>query len=147
MAAPDPFGFSLLLDDGDLSLRDGGLELVRGRDNLLQALVVRVQTPFGSDRFNVTYGLDVTKAFTEPGNVRMVKDLIKLNLVRTLSADPRVRDLREVLFEDDLEFQQRHPDLSASDIRDHRHRRIWLVEVTIETVNDQTENLAVKVGV
>jgi hypothetical protein len=57
----------------------------------MQALLLRVQTTFGSDRFNTTYGLDVTNAFTQPGTVSEVKSLIKLSLVRTLGTDPRLQ--------------------------------------------------------
>jgi hypothetical protein len=147
MTLEDPFGYSLALADGDLVFEAGGLGLVSGKHNLLQALELRVLTPFGSDMFNTSYGLDVERAFTEPGGVRMAKELIKLNLVRTLATDPRVRDIRQVLFEDDPEYIARHPDLTPDVLREHRRLRTWRVEVIIDTVNDDTETLALEIGV
>jgi hypothetical protein len=112
---------------------DGGrLAEVDGIANLTQALTLRVLTPFGSDRFNTGYGLDVTRAFTEPNGVRMVKELIRLNLVRTLGTDPRVREVREVTFVDDTAA---------------RHRRMWTVEVDLETVGGSAATLVVDVEV
>jgi hypothetical protein len=147
MTLEEPFGYSLTLADGDLVFEADELKLVSGKHNLLQALELRVLTPFGSDVFNTTYGLDVERAFTGPGGVRMVKELIKLNLVRTLATDPRVRDIRQVLFEDDPEFIARHPDLTPDDLREQRRRRAWRVEVIIDTVTDDTETLALEIGV
>ncbi|MCB0227306.1 MAG: hypothetical protein KDI02_26655, partial [Anaerolineae bacterium] len=101
----------------------------------------------GSDPFNTTYGLDVTQAFIEPNGVRMIKELIKLNLVRTLGTDPRVSDIRQVLFDDDPAYLAAHPEVDQRLLRDQHHRRVWQVEVTIDTVQDRTTTLALKVGV
>jgi hypothetical protein len=141
------FGHSLAVIDGDLILQDGALVAISGRRNLLQALTLRVLTPFGSDVFNTTYGLDVRQALTQANGLRMVKELIKLNLVRTLGTDPRVRDIREVLFEDDPDYLARHPELSASAIREQRRRRSWRVDVVIDALDDQPTTLSVDLGV
>ncbi|MCB0175086.1 MAG: hypothetical protein KDJ97_31545 [Anaerolineae bacterium] len=141
------FGYSFLLADGDLVIEDGELLTVTGQANLIQALTLRVLTPYGSDPFNTTYGLDVTQAFIEPNGVRMIKELIKLNLVRTLGTDPRVSDIRQVLFDDDPAYLVAHPEVDQRLLRDQHHRRVWQVEVTIDTVQDRTTTLALKVGV
>jgi len=152
MADDATFGHGLALVDGDIVLDDdaasGGrrLRTIAGRHNLLQGLQLRVLTPFGSDPFNVTYGLDVRQAFTRPGSVRMVKELIKLNLVRTLGTDPRVRDVRDVLFPDDPAYAERHPEVSAGTLRAERRRRFWQVEVILDTADGET-TLSVAVGV
>src|SRR2546422_9384788 len=136
------FGYSLALVDGDLVLGDSGntvtvdgveqpmttLLPVHGRENLQQALMLRVQTPFGSDIFNTTYGLDVKEAFTQPGNLRMMKELIKLSLVRTLGTDPRVHDIRDVLFSDDPRYLAQPPQAETDSLR---HARFWSVDVVI----------------
>ena len=151
MAAEGAFGHSLALVDGDIVFDDDlaaglrRLRVIADRPNLLQALQLRILTPFGSDPFNVTYGLDVRQAFTQPGSVRLVKELIKLNLVRTLGTDRRVRDVREVLFSDDPDYAARHPEVSAATLRDQRHRRFWQVEVILDTV-DGNATLSVTVG-
>jgi hypothetical protein len=150
----EPFGHSLALIDGDLEFEEQGgrqLRQVADRRNLLQALELRILTPFGTDRFNTTYGLDIQQAFAQPGGVRYTKELIRLNLVRTLGTDPRVRDVREVLFVDDPAYRDRHPELGEEELREvFRQQRIgrsWEVEVVIETIDGATHALRVTVGV
>jgi hypothetical protein len=121
------FGYSLLLDDGDLVLDGGALREVSGAANLIQALTLRVLTPYGSDRFNTTYGLDVRQALTEPHGRRMARELLRLNLVRTLAADTRVSEVRDVIFDEGGE----------------PGRRIRSVEVIVETVTGTTTTLFV----
>jgi hypothetical protein len=157
VATDQRFGYGLALVDGDIAFdvvsapgaptsRLAPRE-VAGTANLMQALVLRVQTPFGSDRYNTTYGLDVRQAFTEPGTVRVIKDLIRMNLVRTLGTDPRVRDVRDVQFEDEDAYRQRHPELAGADGPDPRHRRVWQVDVLLETADGATQTLAATIGV
>ena len=87
-ASRSPFGYGLALDDGDLVLENSRLRLAAGIANLVQALTLRVLTPFGSDRFDITYGLDVRRTFTEPHSRRTARELLRLDLVRTLGTDP-----------------------------------------------------------
>jgi len=124
------FGRSLLLDDGDLTMTDGRLREVESVANLSQALTLRVLTPAGSDPFNTGYGLDLTQAFVRPNSVSVVQQLIQLNLVRTLGADPRVREIRQVRFEDA-----------------DRDRRAWTVTFVLDTVAGDPLTLLVDVGV
>jgi hypothetical protein len=141
MTAPTPFGRGLLLDDGDLVFDGRRLREVEGLANLVQSLTLRVLTPFGSDRFNTGYGLDLAQVFAEPSGIRMVKELIKLNLVSTLSTDPRVREVRQVVFDDDL------PDRPAERVREASHRRSWTVEVDLVTADGAALTLPVNVEV
>lgn len=146
MTAAGRFGRGLLLDDGDLVFDGRRLREVEGVANLVQALTVRVLTPFGSDRFNTGYGLDLAQVFAEPSGIRMVKELIKLNLVSTLSGDPRVREVRQVVFDDDPDRLAAHPELAAS-AREAAHRRNWTVEVDLVTVDGTALTLPVNVEV
>src|SRR5256885_11844732 len=153
------FGSSLALINGDIiftdtTITENGvqktaktLKRVTGKNNLLQALELRVLTPFSSDPFNTTYGLDVKDAFTLPGNIRMVKELLKLSLVRTLATDPRVRDIRDVVFEDDPGYLLLHPQITVEMVRADRHSRFWRVDVIIDTIDAQTETLSLNIGV
>jgi hypothetical protein len=127
-------GWGLAMQDGDLAGGPDGFQLqeIRGLENLRQALTLRVLTPMGNDPFNITYGLDISQAFTRAANLKMQKELIKLSLVRTLSSDPRVREIRDVLFEDDLDL---------------RHQRTWTVKVVLDTIDDRTTALSVSLGV
>src|SRR5215472_8777478 len=95
------FSTSIALVDGDFRLVNGDLAPVSGTDNFAQALQVIVETPFGSDQINVTYGLDVAAIFTVAASVSSVKDLIRLNLVKSLGADNRIREIDQILFDDE----------------------------------------------
>jgi len=143
MTTPEPFGRALLVDDGDLVLEGGKLVEVAGIANLVQALSLRILTPIGSDRFNTNYGLDVGQAFTEPNSFRVVRELLKLNLVRTLTADPRVGEVRRVTFDDD-------PERTAADPAGARTARIsrkWTVVVDLDTVAGAAVTLRANVEV
>jgi hypothetical protein len=153
MATDLLFGLSLQLDDGDLVLSDGpqiSLKTISGVPNALQALVVRVLTPFGSDIFNVTYGLDVRQALVEPHDIRTAKQLLKLSLVQTLATDPRVLDVRDILFKDDPAYKDRHPEFSPTDlqelIRRDRTSRSWSVDVLIDLVSAPGQAVSVRIG-
>jgi hypothetical protein len=124
-------GHSLRLDDGDLVLAGGGLEEVAGRENLAQALVLRVLTPLGSDPFATTYGLDVRNTFTEPVATHVMKELIRLNLVRTLSLDARVREIRDITFADDPTSRQ---------------NRLWTVTVTLIDIAGADHTVPLTIG-
>src|SRR5262245_2260531 len=95
---------SIALLNGDFGLVNGDFALVSGTDNFGQALQVIVETPLGSDPINVTYGLDVGAIFTVAANVSSIKDLIRLNLVKSLSADDRIQQIDEILFDDEAGF-------------------------------------------
>ncbi|MET8997641.1 hypothetical protein [Amycolatopsis sp. Hca4] len=143
MTTPDPFGRGFLVHDGDLVFEGGRPAEVTGLANLVQALTLRVLTPFGSDRFDPDYGLDVKQAFTAPNSTRIVKELLKLNLVGTLTADPRVSAVRRVTFDDD-------PDRLATDPDGGRVARIsrqWTVVVDLETATGDTATLLANVEV
>jgi hypothetical protein len=143
----DRLGHSLLLRDGDLVFADDSLVEIAGRENLMQALVLRILTPLGNDPFATTYGLDVKHAFTQPVATHVVKELVKLNLVRTLSTDPRVSEIRDIVFPDDPEHVAANPALDAEAARLRRQSRLWRVEVTITTVDDSTQTLDLTIGV
>lgn len=146
MTTPDPFGRGLRLDDGDLVFERGDLVEVAGVANLAQALTVRLLTPFGSDRFNPGYGLDVTQAFTAANTARMGKELLKLNVIGTLATDPRVSEVRQVTFDDDPERLAAGPG-GEQRAHDARVRRSWTVEADVETVAGVPVSLQVNVEV
>ncbi len=138
-----PFGYSLALVNGDLVFANGEFQLVSDKANLLQALNLRVLTPFSSDIFNTTYGLDVTEAFTQAQGLSMMKELLKMSLVRTLGTDPRVHDVLDVLFSDDPRYLAMHPLVNPDA---SRQTRFWAVDVLIETADTQTATLALNIG-
>jgi hypothetical protein len=140
------FGRSLLLDDGDLVVTRGQLREVESVANLSQALTLRVLTPFGSDPFNTGYGLDISQTFTQPNPVSVAKQLVQLNLVRTLGSDPRVRDICQVVFDDDPDLLAANPALAPA-ARSAHNRRVWTVRVELDTLAGDPLTLLVDVGV
>jgi phage baseplate assembly protein W len=101
------FGWGLAVEDGDIAFdppvpdRGRPLRAVSGQENLVQALELRLLTPAGDDRFNTLYGLDYAQVFGSPEGVRAARELLRMNVVRTLATDARVHDVREVRFGDD----------------------------------------------
>ena len=76
-----------------------------------------------------------------------IRDRIKLHLVRTLGTDPRVSDIREVIFDDDPEYLKRHPDVDLQQLRDQHHRRLWQVDVILDTIQSQSTMLSLTISV
>jgi len=147
MSNADPanlFGTSIALVDGDFTLVAGDLALVSGRDNFGQASQVIVGTPFGSDPVNIQYGLDVTSIFTTANSVRSSKDVIRLNLVKSLAADDRVREINEILFDDEPGFAQLAPQFASDDPgATARHGRLWHAVVALTTVSTGQQQVVV----
>jgi hypothetical protein len=144
-AVPDGvFGTSIALIDGDFRLVNGDLAMVAGTDNFGQALQVIVETPFGSDQINVTYGLDVAAIFTVAASVSSVKDVIRLNLVKSLSADNRIREIDEILFDDEAGFAALAPEFAGGDPgATARHGRVWHAVIALTTVAGSQQQLVV----
>jgi hypothetical protein len=150
MEAERTLGHSLRVEDGDLVLEPSpdGLRLaeVRGLENLRQALELRVQTPLGTDRFNTLYGLDFAQIFGSSDGLRATRELVRLNLVRTLGTDPRVADIRSITFAGDDEDLVPHPEGFPDEQRHARVRRTWQAYVMLETSAAEEVSLRLKVG-
>jgi|SRR5215472_7564362 hypothetical protein len=138
------FGTSIALVDGDFRLVNGDLSLVSGTDNFGQALQVIVETPFGSDQINVTYGLDVAAIFSVAATVSSVKDVIRLNLVKSLSVDNRIREVDEILFDDEPGFSALAPEFAGRDPGSTARRsRIWHAVIALTTVTGSQQQVVV----
>lgn len=124
----------LLLDDGDLVVAQGRLTETSGVANLQQGLTLRVLTPLGTDPLNARYGLDVSDAFTGSLTRQLAKEVLRLNLIRTVASDPRVAEVLSVLFDDDADYIAQHPEAAAST---SRQRRLALAEITVQPVAPQ----------
>ncbi|MBU2670218.1 hypothetical protein KOI35_42630 [Actinoplanes bogorensis] len=121
-------GHSLELRDGDLVMAGGRMATVAGLANAVQALTLRVLTPLGTDRFAVTYGLDLVPVLTQAVGARTAQDLLRLSLVRTLGSDPRVREIQDVTVSPDP------------------GKRLWRVEVVLIVVDGTARELTFEVG-
>lgn len=138
------FGTSIALVDGDFTLVNGDLALVSGTDNFGQALQVIVGTPFGSDPVNVTYGLDVAAIFTIAASVSSVKDVIRLNLVKSLSVDNRIREIDAILFDDEPGFAALAPEFAGGDpAATARRGRVWHAVIALTTVTGSQQQVLV----
>ncbi|WP_026531483.1 hypothetical protein [Arthrobacter sp. H41] len=124
------YGRSLLLEDGDLVLENGRLREVAGADNLEQGLLLRIRTIWASDRLSAAYGLDVTDAFTVGLTRALTKEVLRLNLIRTVAGDPRVASVERVLFDDDPEYGAAHPEAAGPG----SDRRVAVAEITVTPV-------------
>jgi hypothetical protein len=144
-AIPDGvFGTSIALVDGDFTLVNGDLALVSGTANFGQALQVIVETPFGSDQINVTYGLDVAAIFTVAASVSSVKDVIRLNLVKSLAADNRIQTIDEILFDDEAGFAALAPEFAGGDpSATARRGRVWHAVLALTTVAGSRQQVVV----
>jgi hypothetical protein len=137
-------GAGLALADGDLLFLDGDLASVSGRDNFGQAMQVIVGTPFASDIFNVTYGLDVGAIFSVAGSVSSVKDVIRLNLVKSLSTDNRVQQIQQILFDDEAGFASLAPEFAGGDPGAlARRARVWHAVVALTTVTGAQQQIVI----
>ncbi|MFI9111671.1 hypothetical protein [Streptomyces venezuelae] len=113
-------GRSLALDDGDLVIdgRSHDLALVAGADALGQALELAVATQTGSDPLNVRFGFDRLAISAYADDLTTRKEFLTMELVRCLSTDLRVTDVREVFYDDDPRYRELLPGLD-----DEAHRR------------------------
>lgn len=107
---PQILGRGLKLSDGDLVFADGDLALVEGPENLLQGLGVMLETPLGSDPVHIAYGFDLGNVLLLPESPVLVRELIRLSIVKSLALDNRVIEVREVVFDNDPRFFELLPE-------------------------------------
>ncbi|NEW69884.1 hypothetical protein [Streptomyces rhizosphaericus] len=113
-SGPDTIGHDLVfVRNGDS--RD--LAPVSGAAGLAQDLAVALLTPPGSDPLNMDFGFDGLRVLTQDLTPPLVLEMLRLSALRTVSADPRVA---EVL---DLVLTETEPGT-----------RRWQVDITVRTV-------------
>ena len=146
-AGPLSLGTSLQLDAGDLVYDEQlrGLAMVSDTSALAQALVLSIETQLGSDRFNAGFGFDRAAVGTFTYGVHTQKEYVKMQLVRCVGLDRRVKDVREVFFTDDPRFFELNPGLSPAAQEDivaaARASRAYTVYVIVETINSDVVTL------
>ncbi|MGW5986139.1 hypothetical protein ACWFRT_10225 [Streptomyces anulatus] len=133
-------GRSLALDDGDLVLdgRSHDLALVAGADALGQALELAVATQTGSDPLNVRFGFDRLAISAYADDLTTRKEFLTMELVRCLSTDLRVTDVREVFYDDDPRYRELLPGLDDAahrrEIAAAHAARLYTVYAVVDTV-------------
>lgn len=134
---PSVLGRSLRLVNGDLDLVGEDFVTVADQDNFIQALQVMIETPMGSDIFNVSYGFDLLNSISTPQPPSFVKDLIRLNIVKTLSLDDRVKEIREIAFSDEPRFFEISTGFDPEETRRATKRsRQWQAVIVVQTITE-----------
>lgn len=146
-AGPFSLGSSLRLDDGDLVFDDqaGDLVMVTGTGALTQALIMSIETQLGSDRINSGFGFDRTAIGAYAYGLHTQKEYVKMQLVRCVGLDRRVKDVREAFFQDDPRYFELNPGLDAAAQQQiattARVSRDYTVYVIVETINSDVVTL------
>ncbi len=140
----DPFGFSLLLQDGDLAFSYDGdnvleLQTVSGIANLAQGLNITVLTLLGSDIFNLLFGLDIYGILRGGYTLAMTKQLIRLHIIKTITSDDRVQRIEDLVFDDEPRFAVLHPGEDPQQARHLRKvTRRWRLDGIIQPIAGDT---------
>jgi hypothetical protein len=145
-AVPLSLGRSLELDHGDLVFDDAGrLAMVTGTAALSQALVLSIETQLGSDRLNAGFGFDRAAVGAYAYGIHTQKEYVKMQLVRCVGLDRRVRDVREAFFQDDPRYAELNPGLDPATLEQiaatARASRQYTVYVIVETINSDVVTL------
>jgi len=137
------FGHSIALRDGDIDVGGAAMGTVSGLENLAQSLSLHLATPRGTDLFDPGYGLDLTSVWHRVNRpvttLTITKAEIHLRIVEALSRDTRVREVREVAFDDSPRFFELSPssDLVTAQTA-HRTERRWRAIVVVDVGLDDT---------
>lgn len=110
------------------------LAFVRGIDCLTQDLSVALTTLLGSDLFNTEFGFDGARALAEETSALLVRERVRVAVIRTLQKDSRVRRVADVKFDDE---RLDRPVAAGGN-------RVLRVRVVFETVTGET--VAVELG-
>lgn len=142
-------GLSLKLNAGDLVFDPGkgDLGIVQDQQALTQALELAIETQLGSDRINSGFGFDRLSIGAYAYGLHSRKEYVKMQLVKTVTADRRVRDVRDIFFQDDPRYFELHPLDAASQeaiIALARASREYTIYVIIETIT--SDALTIEAG-
>jgi len=85
----------------DLVLAGGGgtpldLARVESIDALGQSLSLALTTALGSDVFDTTFGFDGVNALVEESDALLVRERVRISVIKVLQAEPRVRQILDV---------------------------------------------------
>ena len=138
----DPYGRSLMLTNGDLTLSrgsDGALDIVPivGQLELAQGIQVAVKTPLGSDIFNQLFGFDLINTLAQPVPLKQMRELIRLCVTKALSQESRIRQIQAIAFADEPAYLTIHPEITKAEqaalARQQKATRLWKLDVLLDT--------------
>jgi phage baseplate assembly protein W len=80
----------------------GGTDFARvvGIDNLSQSLQLALTTLLGSDVFNTDFGFDGLNALAEETHPVLVRERVRVSVIRVLQRDARIRRVLDVRLDD-----------------------------------------------
>lgn len=143
----DPYGRTLTLEDGDLTLARGidgvrDLVTIAGKLELAQCIQVLVGTPLGTDIFNRIFGFDLVSTLAQPVALRQMRELVRLCVTKALAQEPRIRQIQAIAFADEPAFLTIHPEITAAQqaalSQQQKATRLWKLDVLLDTrLNDQ----------
>ena len=107
--------------------RGRDLEFVSGLENLSQDLTVALTTPLGDDVFNTAFGFDGLNALAEETTPILIRERVRVAVIKLLNRDPRVRRILDV-------------ELGAASLSATIVARTLKVEVAFETVTGEKLN-------
>jgi phage baseplate assembly protein W len=137
MTTPTVFGRSLVLSNGDLFFDAGDFSIIAGRDNFFQGMRTMINTPAGSDVFNVGYGFDLLGCLAASKSPSVIKQLIKLNIVKSLSTDNRIRQIEEIAFDDEARYYELSPESDPdANAKKRQASRQWQAIVVVQTIQE-----------
>ena len=119
------------------------LAATAGAENLTQDLSVALTTALGDDVFDTGFGFDGIRALTENIGALMVRERVRVAIIRVLKRDPRVRSIVDLkILDRRLDPTARAP--GAPD--DPDAWRTLRVNVVFETVAGDTNTLSFVTG-
>jgi phage baseplate assembly protein W len=114
------------------------LAIVSGPENLEQALSVALTTRLGDDVFNTGFGFDGLDALAQETNPVLARERVRIAVIRTIQADPRVRRVVDVRLDNGSSDER-----STAALRAGRELR---VRVVFETVSYQQGTIELRTG-
>ncbi len=146
-APADPYGRTLTLTANDFKIATGSdgfadLPLIAGKDELAQGIQILIGTNLGTDIFNSSFGFDLIKTLASPTSFPRMQQLIRLCVVKALSQEPRIRQIKAIAFVGDPAWLTIHPEFTAADqqrqLQQQRQSRTWSLDVQLDTrLNDE----------
>jgi phage baseplate assembly protein W len=114
------------------------LALTSGGDNLAQALAVALTTRLGDDVFNTGFGFNGIDALAQETNPVLTRERIRVAVIQTVLADPRVRRIVDVRLD--------APTADGAPLQALRAGRELRIQVIFETVTFQQATIQVRAG-
>jgi hypothetical protein len=123
-----------------------GLDLARaeGMAALTQSLCIGLTTLFGDDVFNATFGFDGLNALAEEADPVMLRERVRIGVIKLLSRENRIRRIVDVNLTGDGRLEPPAAGLTPVGPEPDRFSRVLDVRVVFETVTG--EQAAVSLG-